>query len=189
MIIDQLKKTVQIKIVFFGPAMSGKTKSLKKLFSFLGEQIYSIDNTMGRTLLFDYGTASVKNNQWNIKFHIYSTSGPDFYQIMRCDVLKAVDGIIFVVDSQKDVWKRNIDSWKELISFFGDQFESVPIVVAFNKQDLIGKLDVTEFLDKIGYRKYENIKISYINSINGDGILDAFEKMLKLVLGHVFIIA
>jgi signal recognition particle receptor subunit beta len=187
MIIDQFKNTIQLKIVFFGPAMSGKTKSLKKLFNFLGKKIYSIDNTVGRTLYFDYGTASVKNSKWNIKFHIYSTTGPDFYQIMRCDVLKATDGIIFVVDSQKDVWKRNLESWRELIAFFGDKLESIPIVIAFNKQDLIDKLDVADYLEKIGYRDYDNIKTSYINSINGEGILDAFEKMLKLVLGSLFI--
>ena len=65
MIIDQFERSIQIKLVFFGPAMSGKTKSLRKLFSLMGKQVFSIESTIGRTLLFDYGTVSVKNKQWN----------------------------------------------------------------------------------------------------------------------------
>ena len=189
MLIDSCTREIQIKLVFFGAPMSGKTRSLKKLFSFLGKKVYSVENSVGRTLCFDYGTTSVKNNNWDIKFHIYSTTGPDFYQVMRCDVLNATDGIIFIVDSQKEVWKKNLDAWTELITFFGDKLEEIPIVCAFNKQDLVGKLDVAEFLETIGYRNYDNIKTAYINSVDGKGIIDAFEKMLKLVLGNLLILA
>jgi len=189
MIIDQFEKNIQIKIVFFGPAMSGKTKSLRKLFSLMGKQVFSIESTVGRTLLFDYGTVSVKNKQWNIKFHIYSTTGPEFYQVTRCDVLRASDGIIFVVDSQKDVWDRNIKSWNELKAYFDKQLYTLPIVVAFNKTDLLDRIDTSDFLNKIGYADFDNLKIAHINAINGDGIIQAFEKMLKLVLGTLYIIA
>ena len=60
MIIDQLEKTIQIKLVFFGAAMAGKTKSLQKLLSLMGKKTYSIDNSIGRTLLFDYSSVTVK---------------------------------------------------------------------------------------------------------------------------------
>ena len=101
MIIDHCDKKISIKIVYFGPALSGKTTSIKALFSLFGkgEDIYSIESTVNRTLFFDYGTVTFQNKEWSLKIHIYTTTGQDFYFVTRPITLRAVDGIIFVIDS------------------------------------------------------------------------------------------
>ena len=120
MIIDQLTQTVQVKICYFGPALSGKTTSIKTLFSHFGKEdrVLSIDNTVQRTLFFDYGTINFKNEEWNLKIHVYSTSGQDFYIITRPITMQGIDGIIFVADSQQETYSRNLTSWNELCNYF-----------------------------------------------------------------------
>jgi signal recognition particle receptor subunit beta len=186
MIIDHIDKTISIKIVYFGPAFSGKTTSIKALFSSFGKgaAISSIESTVGRTLFFDYGIVSFQNQDWRLKIHIYSTTGQDFYLITRLTTLRAVDGIIFVSDSQKDVYDRNLISWKELISYFTEYIEEIPILIAFNKQDL-GldlKFDPEVFLEEIDVKKYKNVEIRYTSALLGEGILECFEDILRLIL-------
>lgn len=184
MIIDHCDKIISIKIVYFGAALSGKTTSIKSLFFHFGrgEEIQSIESTVNRTLFFDYGTISFQNQEWLLKIHVYTTTGQNFYLITRPITLKAVDGIIFVLDSQKKVFDRNLISWKELVSYFEDSLERLPIIIAFNKQDLPNKFNPIEFLRKIGYQNYKNIDTRYTIAINGEGILECFEDILRLIL-------
>jgi len=190
MIIDHVDRTISIKIVYFGPALSGKTTSIKKLFSIFGkeEQICSIESTVDRTLFFDYGTVTFQNQDWQLKIHIYTTTGQDFYLITRLTTLRAVDGIIFVIDSQKEVYERNLISWKELFSYFTESIEDIPILIAFNKQDLEQELkfNFEDFLNDIDFYKYKNIDSRFTSAINGDGILECFEDILRLVLKRYF---
>ncbi|MHA2184326.1 MAG: gliding-motility protein MglA, partial [Promethearchaeota archaeon] len=83
MIVNHVDKTISIKIVYFGPAFSGKTTTIKALFSIFGrsEEICSIESTVNRTLYFDYGTVTFENQEWKLKLHIYTTTGQDFYLI------------------------------------------------------------------------------------------------------------
>ena len=188
MIIDHVDKTISIKIVYFGPAFSGKTTSIKALFSHLGkgEDLYSIESTVNRTLFFDYGTVTFQNEEWQLKIHIYTTTGQDFYIITRPITLRAVDGIIFVLDSHKEVYNRNLASWKELFTYFQESIEDIPIILAFNKQDLLEKFNPTEFLREIEYHKYKNVDSRYTAAINGNGILECFEDILRLILGKYY---
>ena len=184
MIIDHCDKTISIKIVYFGPALSGKTTSIKALFSHFGkaEDVYSIESTVNRTLFFDYGTVTFQNQEWILKIHIYTTTGQDFYFVTRPITLRAVDGVIFVVDSHRDVYDRNLISWNELIAYFNDSIDDLPIIIAFNKQDLTNKFNAIEFLKRIGFHEYKNIDSRYTIALSGEGILDCFEDILRLVL-------
>ncbi len=100
MIIDDGNKSIQVKIVYFGPALSGKTTSLKSLFNMFGKGnlVDSIESTTGRTLIFDFGSLEFKGGLWKIKFLIYTTTGQDYYKDTRPTVLNGVDGIIFIGD-------------------------------------------------------------------------------------------
>ncbi len=184
LIIDHSQKTISIKIVYFGPALSGKTTSIKALFSQFGkeEEIHSIESTVNRTLFFDYGTVTFQNQEWALKIHIYTTTGQDFYFITRPITLRAVDGVIFVIDSQEDVYERNLISWQELMSYFNDSIDDLPIIIAFNKQDLDDKFNPVDFLKNIRYHKYKNIDNRCTSALKGQGILDCFEDILRLIL-------
>lgn len=184
MIIDHIDKTISIKIVYFGPALSGKTTSIKTLFAHFGKEdkILSIESTVNRTLFFDYGTISFQNQDWILKISVYTTTGQNFYLITRPITLKAVDGIIFVLDSQEEVYERNMISWRELVSYFGDSLDDLPILVAFNKQDLPNKFPPTKFLKQIDFHQYQNIDSRYTIAVSGEGVLECFEDILRLVL-------
>ena len=183
MIIDWLEKYIQIKIVYYGPALSGKTTSVRSLFKHFGmdEKMKSIENSVRRTLFFDYGTISFQNTLWMLKIHIYSTTGQDFYIVTRPITLSGIDGIIFVADSQKTAFDRTLTSWNELCSYFEDKLEEIPKIIAFNKQDLQDKYNPKLFLDQINCFKFKNIQKIYTIALNGEGILDSFEKILSLI--------
>ena len=183
MIIDRLDKTIQIKIVYFGPALSGKTTSLKALFKRFGKEdkLKSIESSIGRTLFFDYGTIMFENSQWKLKIHIYSTTGQDFYIVTRPITLRGIDGIIFVADSQKFVYERNLTSWNELRLYFGDTFKEIPVMLCFNKQDLAEKFNSKHFLDEILFYNFNNIQINKTIALDGYGILESFEEILDLI--------
>ncbi|KKM14418.1 hypothetical protein LCGC14_1706320 [marine sediment metagenome] len=195
MIIDHCDKTISIKVVYFGPALSGKTTSIKSLFSHFGkkDELSSIENTVNRTLFFDYGTISFQNEEWILKVHIYTTTGQDFYLVTRPITLTAVDGIIFVLDSQQDVYERNLISWNELNSYFRESLKDLPIIIAFNKQDLPNKFNSIQFLNEISYQKFRNVESRVTIALSGEGILGCFEDILKLILqkyyDHKFVLA
>jgi len=189
MIIDALDKTIQVKIVYYGPALSGKTTSLRCLFDHFGkkDQVCSIESTVKRTLFFDYGTVSFQNdNEWQLKIHVFSSTGQDFYIVTRPITLKATDGIIFVADSQRSVYKRNIISWNELKMYFGDILTNFPKVIAFNKQDLPDKFSHISFLEEISHEKYKKLDIAFTIALNGEGILSSFENILRLIFKDLY---
>lgn len=188
MIIDSFERKIQLKIVYYGPALSGKTTSLKSLFNHFGkkDKVNSIESTVGRTLFFDYGTIVFQNQEWTVRIHIYSTTGQNFYIITRPATLQALDGVIFVADSQKEAFERNLTSWKELCTYFEDIIETLPKVIAFNKQDLPDKFNPYNFLQQIGYYKFSNIDVKKTIAINGEGILDSFEEILSLIFKGIY---
>jgi len=188
MIIDQLTRSIQLKICYFGPALSGKTRSVKALFNHFGkkDRVLSIDSSIRRTLFFDYGTISFQNQQWHLKIHLYSTTGQDFYIITRPVTLQGIDGIIFVADSQQEVYYRNLTSWNELCNYFEDAIITLPKVIAFNKQDLPDKFSPAVFLENINYFKFKNIDFKKTIAVNGEGILDSFEEILSLVFKNLY---
>ncbi len=188
MIIDALEKQIQIKIVYYGPALSGKTTSLKSLFNHFGkkDEVLSIESSIFRTLFFDYGLISFQKEQWNLKIHIYSTTGQDFYVVTRPITLSAIDGLIFVADSQKNAYERNVISWSELDAFFDKSLIHLPKVIAMNKQDLPQKFITAFFLKEIDFNKYENVKVIKTIALNGEGILDSFEEVLSQVFKGLY---
>ncbi|MFX1276566.1 MAG: ATP/GTP-binding protein [Promethearchaeota archaeon] len=183
MIINALDKTINIKIVYYGPALSGKTTSIKSLFNHFGklDELISVENTLNRTLFFDYGTMIFQNEEWQLKIHLYSTTGQDFYIVTRPTTLKGVDGLIYVVDSQITAYKRNLISWNELLSYYKTGIEKLPIVICFNKQDLPNKFKSMQFMNEIGYDGFQNMTAEYTTALNGEGVLSSFETILKLI--------
>ncbi|MBY8989340.1 MAG: hypothetical protein KGD58_01175 [Candidatus Lokiarchaeota archaeon] len=191
MIFDFENKTLQVKIVYYGPAMSGKTTSVKFLFSFFKKEnsLKSIDSTVGRTLFFDFGVLQFKGAEWNLKFLVYSATGQDFYASTRPSTLNGVDGIIFVVDSQRECLNHNLRSWNELKTLFGNELYKIPIVISLNKYDLAqtNKLHENDFISHIDYTKFKQLSLKKTAAIKGDGILDSFSQLIKFIFPQLII--
>jgi len=185
MIYDYENKTLQVKIVYYGPAMSGKTTSIKYLFSYFNKEdkLDSIDSSVGRTLFFDFGVLHFKGAEWGLKFLIYSATGQDFYASTRPATLNGVDGLIFVVDSRFEYFQYNKRSWNELKTMFGAEIYNIPIVISLNKYDLqnIEKLGEKDFLSQISFELFNYIAINKTIAINGEGILDSFNRLIRFI--------
>ena len=186
MLYDLRNKTIQIKIVYYGPTMSGKTTTLKQLFKYFGKEnmLESIENTVGRTLFFDFGVLQFKGNEWGLKFLLYTATGQDFYASTRPATLNGVDGIIFVADSQIEYMEHNLRSWNELRTLFGNEIYNIPIVVSLNKYDLNnGKklLEKNFFMDSIDFKRYKSLSIKKTIAINGKGVLESFTQIIGFI--------
>ncbi|MEJ2296125.1 MAG: Rab family GTPase [Candidatus Lokiarchaeota archaeon] len=191
MIFDYENKILQVKVVYYGPAMSGKTTSIKYLFSYFnkGDTLKSIDSSVGRTLFFDFGVLNFQGADWSLKFLIYSATGQDFYASTRPATLNGVDGLIFVVDSRLTHFQRNIRSWNELRSLFGDQIYEIPIVVSLNKYDLNDdlKTDKNIFLRTIDLSRFRYISLNKTIALKGHGVLDAFNVLVNFIFPQLTI--
>ncbi|MHA1295007.1 MAG: GTP-binding protein [Promethearchaeota archaeon] len=184
-IIDNENKFIQVKIVYYGPAMSGKTTSIKYLFSHFNRknELESIENSVGRTLFFDFGVLVFNGEDWNLKFLIYTSTGQDFYASTRPATLNGVDGIIFVADSQIERLAHNIRSWNELVLLMGDYIKKIPIVISLNKSDLFLEKNIENyaFLKRIDYFSYENLSIVKTSALTGSGVLECFYKLISFL--------
>ena len=191
LIFDYENKLIQIKIVYYGPAMSGKTTSLKYLFSYFGKinDLDSIESSVGRTLFFDFGVLQFKGSQWGIKFLLYTATGQDFYASTRPATLIGVDGIIFVVDSQKEYLDHNLRSWNELKTLFGLEFYNIPVVISLNKYDLreMKESELVDFKSSIDYKKFKNLSVKKTVATKGEGVLDSFNQLIKFVFPQLIL--
>ena len=192
MIFDYENKTIQIKIVYYGPAMSGKTTTLKYLFSHFGKDknLESIESTVGRTLFFDFGVLQFQGTEWSLKFLLYTATGQDFYAGTRPATLNGVDGIIFVADAQITYLEQNIRSWNELKALFGHEIYNLPIVIALNKYDINNekKLEKNQFMENIDFKKFKYLTLNKTIAIKGKGVLDSFSYMISFIFPQLTII-
>ncbi|MFW9830163.1 MAG: ATP/GTP-binding protein [Candidatus Thorarchaeota archaeon] len=152
MLIDWSQRIIQTKIVYYGPAMSGKTASIRALFHRLGilSRLESIETTSGRTLFFDYGPIELTHGDWSLQIHIWSATGQDYYAETRSTVLAGTDGIVFVADSNPSLIADNHRCWEELKGFFGVKLQTdIPIVFALNKRDILPYISRLEFINAL----------------------------------------
>jgi len=152
-LIDWSQRVIQTKIVYYGPAMSGKTESIRALFSRLNilSRLESIETTSGRTLFFDYGPIELSHGEWVIQIHIWSATGQDYYAETRSTVLAGTDGIVFVAESNPNLVKENQRCWEELKGFFGDRLgDEIPVIFALNKRDIWPMISRFELINTLG---------------------------------------
>ncbi|MBN1216419.1 MAG: GTPase domain-containing protein [Candidatus Lokiarchaeota archaeon] len=191
MIFDYNNKEIQIKMIFYGPAMSGKTTSIRNLFNYFNKinSVKSIENSLGRTLVFDFGVLKFEGNDWTLKFLIYSATGQDFYASTRTATLKGADGIIFVIDSYYNCLNRNKHSWKELKEFFKEKIFHIPILIAFNKNDLDNSKKFTkeEFISEDELKNFNKIYFIKTSAINGVGIIESFQMIINSIFPNIIL--
>lgn len=144
MLIKELLGEVHLKIVYFGPGMSGKTTNLQRIHSKIDPnncgKLTTIKTRDDRTLFFDFMQVKLgKIYGLTPKFNLYTVPGQTYYQATRKLVLVGVDGVVFVADSQADRMTANMESFNDLKGFLaemGKSFQTVPTILQCNKQDL-----------------------------------------------------
>jgi signal recognition particle receptor subunit beta len=183
MIIDYGNRTVGLKIVFFGPAMSGKTTAIRWLFSSLdyADKLTSIENTVGRTMFCDFGTIPFPlNENWTVNAHVWSATGQDFYRSTREVVLVGADGVIFMADSQATLLDENLASWKELMSMIAEEERPLPVVFCLNKQDLPGAVQERHLREHL--RLPSSVPVFRSIAKDGYNIMESFQFIFQAAM-------
>ena len=183
MIVDWGSKTIQAKVVYFGPAMSGKTTNLRYLFKEFGgpNQMQSIETTTGRTLFFDWGPLFIQTGgDFVIRVDCWSVTGQNFYAGTRPSVLMGTDGVIFVSDAQPHYVTDNVESFQELKNHFGKRLgQDIPLVVCHNKTDLENAIDYKILQNQMEVP--DQTPVLRTIATKGENVTEAFMLMLKLI--------
>ncbi|MEQ2005748.1 MAG: GTPase domain-containing protein, partial [Limisphaerales bacterium] len=156
-IINQATKELQVKIVYYGPAKSGKTTNLESIFGNVQTanpesktKIVSLATSSDRTLFFDFfplETVTIKG--YKTKFQLYTVPGQVIYNTTRQLVLRGVDGLVFVADSTYEKMEENVESLKNMednLKTLKLNLADIPYVLQYNKRDSANPAPV-EYMD------------------------------------------
>jgi signal recognition particle receptor subunit beta len=185
--INYSSREINCKIVYYGPGLCGKTTNLKYIFGNTAPdakgKMISLATETDRTLFFDFLPLSLGEIQgFRTRFHLYTVPGQVFYNASRKLILKGVDGVVFVADSQIDRMEANIESLDNLRENLADQgydLDRIPYVVQYNKRDLPNVASVEELremLNPTNVPDYEAV------ARTGVGVFDTLKAVAKLVL-------
>ena len=142
--INYAAREINVKIVYYGPGLSGKTTNLqiihKKIPPEFKSDMVSLATETDRTLFFDFLPLDLgKIKGFSTKFQLYTVPGQVYYNATRKLVLRGVDGVVFVADSAQDKIEENIESFQNLennLAEYGYKRENIPIIMQYNKRDL-----------------------------------------------------
>jgi len=189
-LLNHAKKELSAKIVYYGPGLSGKTTNLewihRKLAPDKRGKLISLETKTDRTLFFDFLPVQIGEiSGFRTRFNVYTVPGQIFYNETRRMVLKGVDGIVFVADSQKEMANENLENLKNLaenLRSIGKELSKVPLVLQFNKRDLANILSLEELnrlLNAPGLPFFEAV------AVKGEGVLTTLTRITRVVADHL----
>ena len=193
-IINQATKELQVKIVYYGPAMGGKTTNLVKVHENIQTaqekgKLVSLATSSDRTLFFDFlPIEAVAIKGFKTKFQLYTVPGQVIYNTTRQLVLRGVDGIVFVSDSQYEKMQENVESFGNLednLRTLKMNMAEIPYVLQYNKRDLpnVAPVEYMEFL--LNNREVQVPSFS-ASASKCDGVFETLNMITRMLL-HKFI--
>ncbi len=185
--INYSAREINCKIVYYGCGLCGKTTNLQFIYEKTNPEakgkMISLATETERTLFFDFLPLSLGEIKgFKTRFHLYTVPGQIFYDASRKLILKGVDGIVFVVDSQAERMDANIESFenmKDNLREHGYDLDSIPYVVQYNKRDLPSAVPIEELrrtLNPSNVPDFEAI------APKGIGVFETLKAVIKLVL-------
>ncbi len=189
-LINRASREISCKIVYYGPGLGGKTTNLRQIYQKVDpqakSQLISLATELDRTLFFDFMPLDLGTIQgYRTKFHLYTVPGQVFYNASRKLVLRGVDGIVFVADSQRERFQDTLASFqnmKENLAEMSLSLDSVPVVLQYNKRDLPNIVSLDELriqLNPGGLPEFEAV------ASQGIGVFETLNAVAKRVLGNV----
>jgi signal recognition particle receptor subunit beta len=185
--INYASREINCKIVYYGPGLGGKTTNLQYIYDSTAQQakgkLISLATETDRTLFFDFLPLDLGTVRgFKTRFHLYTVPGQVFYDASRKLILKGVDGVVFVADSQRDRMDANVESLYNLednLRQHGYDLMKVPYVVQFNKRDLPTAVSYDELRKEL-LKKDEPIFEAVAS--RGVGVFDTLKAVAKQVL-------
>lgn len=185
--INYSSREISCKIVYYGPGLCGKTTNLQHIYKKISPdskgQMISLATETERTLFFDFlplALGEIKG--FKIRFHLYTVPGQIFYDASRKLILRGVDGVIFVADSQVERMEANMESMDNLIKNLkehGFDLEELPYVIQYNKRDLPNAVSAKELDDALNPRK---VPVYDAVAPKGEGVFETLKHAAKLVI-------
>lgn len=185
--INYASREINCKIVYYGTGLGGKTTNLEYIYSRVNPdtkgKMISLATETERTLFFDFLPIDLGEIRgFKTRFHLYTVPGQVYYNASRRLILKGVDGIIFVADSQATRAEANIESMHNLyenLETYGYDLQTIPFAIQYNKRDMPNVLSVEELraqINPMGVSDYEGV------AIEGKGVFETLSCVSKLVV-------
>ena len=188
--INYAAREINCKIVYYGPGLGGKTTNLQFVFDKMTHgttgKLISLATESDRTLFFDFLPIELGTIRgFKTRFHLYTVPGQVFYDASRKLILKGVDGVVFVADSQElrmDANLEAIDNLRVNLRDNGFELERVPYVLQLNKRDLTGAVPVEDLARAL--RVKEEPVVEAVAS-RGVGVFETLKTAIKQVLADL----
>ncbi len=186
-LINYSSREINCKIVYYGPGLGGKTTNIQYVYDKLAPdtkgKLVTLATEMDRTLFFDFlplELGEVKG--FKTRFHLYTVPGQVYYNASRKLILRGVDGVVFVGDSQDSRFEANIESLYNLhenLTEYDLELEKLPFVVQWNKRDVPGAVPVAELNEELNPEGYDHFEAV---ATVGTGVFDTLKCVAKKVL-------
>jgi signal recognition particle receptor subunit beta len=203
--INYAAREINCKIVYYGPGLGGKTTNLEHIYGKVKPdtrgKLISLATETERTLFFDFLPVDLGTIRgFNTRFHLYTVPGQVYYNASRKLILKNVDGVVFVADSQVERMEANLESMQNLydnLAEYGYDVTRIPFVIQYNKRDLPNAAPIADLQSALNpgwepadpsrarvtpdpFHAGENLFEAV--AITGDGVFDTLKAVSKLVL-------
>jgi signal recognition particle receptor subunit beta len=186
--INMAEREITMKVVYYGPALSGKTTNLQQLHGMIDAgargKMVTLDTADDRTLYFDFLPIEFgASNGFSIKIKLFTVPGQVMHKSTRKVVLAGADAVAFVADSQRASASANAYSWRDMeanLKSNGVDFEAIPKVVQFNKRDLGDVKPLGEIRSAWG-----NVPTFPAVAIRGEGVVETFRELLRQLYRHM----
>lgn len=184
-------KEINCKIVYYGCGLSGKTTNLQYIYDQTSgpskSKLISLSSENERTLFFDFlpleASEEVSQTQgFRTRFHLYTIPGQSFYEISRQFILKGVDGIVFVLDSQRERLEANLESYESLeknLNAHGYDIRKIPLVLQYNKRDAasaVPRMELSQIFNRLSVPEFEGV------ANKGTGVFETLTEITNRVL-------
>ena len=185
--INYSSREINCKIVYYGPGLCGKTTNLQYIYRRTNPdqkgKLISLATETERTLFFDFLPLALGDIKgFKIRFHLYTVPGQVFYAASRKLILKGVDGVVFVADSQIERTESNMESIEDLkinLSEQGYELEKLPFAVQYNKRDLPNIVPIEDMNKLVNLKNdpwFEAV------AVTGKGVFETLKAVAKQVL-------
>ncbi len=190
MFINWAQKELNLKIVYCGPGLSGKTTNLEQIYKQIDPamrgELVMLKTREERTLYFDFLRLELgRIKGLRPKFNLYTVPGQVYYAQSRRIILRGVDGVVFVADSQESRMMENLDSLLDLeenLIEAGRTLDAFPWVLQYNKRDLHDAMRREEMDQKLNFLKAPIVEAV---ATEGEGVFDSLKLVINRVIGHV----
>ncbi|GIL17305.1 MAG: cell polarity determinant GTPase MglA [Oligoflexia bacterium] len=180
-------KEIHCKIVYYGPSLGGKTTNLQWVYQSTAEdqksKLVALNTDIERTLFFDFLPLNIGEIRgYKTRFHLYTVPGQVVYDASRKLILKGLDGVIFVADSQAERMEENIESLRNLernLEAQGYNIREIPLVIQYNKRDLPNAAPLKELRTALNLYNAPDFEAT---ASDGRGVMESLKTVSKSII-------